>query len=138
MQIAFNRQDFRGLFLLPREMQRKGLFLWQLAEVAWRRPHAMEVLEHLRCLSQAVVHVFVVVARPQKVAVASHVVYEPGFAELDPVDPWQAIVDGSRDWAREFVASFEFAEQESWWGYSPLFDFWAYSETDYRRLQLRQ
>lgn len=135
MQISLHRQDFRALLLLPADLQRKGVFLWQLAEVAWRRHQALEVLDHLLCLSHAVSHIYVVAAGPKDMAVASHAVYDPDADGIGGGDDWPSIVAGSSDWARDFVATFEFAEEEPWRMHPPLFDFWAYDQADYRRLR---
>lgn len=134
MQIALNRNDFSALFLLPLDLQRKGVFLWQLAEVAWRQHQALEVLDHLLCLSHMVAHVYVIVAQSQGLTVASHQVYDAEMIETGQSHDWPGIVAGSIGWARDFVATFEFSADDPWRTRPSLFAFWAYNQADYRRM----
>jgi hypothetical protein len=135
MQIALNRQDFQALFMLPRELQRKGIFLWQLAEVAWPRPQAIEALDHLLCLAHAVTHVYVLLADPRGATVVSHAVYEPTLDGLNTAADWPSLVASSIGWARDVVLTFDFADNEPWRARTPLFNFWAYNQADYQKRQ---
>jgi hypothetical protein len=135
MRISLHRQDFRALLLLPAELQRKGAFVWQLAEMTWRRHEALEVLDHLQCLSHAVSHIYVVAAGPKGMAVAAHMVYDPDEQGVRGGDDWLSIVAGSNAWGRDVVADFEFPDDLSWQTRTPRFAFWAYDSADYRRLR---
>ncbi len=134
MQIAPNRQDFQAHFLLPAELQRKGVFLWQLAEFAWRRREALDAVDHLFCLLQAVVRIRVVPATGRGMTVVSHGVFDPEAAGLAPGADWPSIVAASTGWAREFLLTFRFDPAEPWATRVPLFLLSAYQEGAYRGL----
>lgn len=137
MQIALNRQDFRAMSVLPLELQHKGIYIWQLAEVAWRRPQAIEVLDHLLCLAHAVTHVYVLAAGSKGATVASHAVYDPAVGGLDDTADWPSLVASSIGWARDVVLTAELAGNEPWRAGALLFDFWAYHHADYKKLRQR-
>lgn len=138
MQIALNGQNFRALSVLPLALQHKAVYVWQLAEIAWRRPQAIEVLDHLLCLAHAVTHVYVLTAGSKGATVVSHTVYDPATAGLDRGAYWPSIVASSIGWARDVVLTAELAGDEPWRSEVLLFDFWAYSRTDYETLHLRE
>ncbi len=135
MQIALHRQDFQSHFLLPVDLQRKGMFLWQLAEFAWRRHESLDVVDHLLCMLHAVVRVRVIPAAGRGVTVVSYGVFDPGAVGLavDAAD-WPSMVAASVGWAREFILTYEFEQTAPWRTRTPLFLLSAYPEADYRRL----